>query len=74
MTTDITTEHRRAFAARRDPAVGNLALSPCFVDGTPSTAIVAIAEDADGFKLTPLFVAVTPDMVLTDHDGVAPDG
>lgn len=74
MTTNITTEHCRAFAALRDPAVDNLALFSCFVDGTPSAAIVAIAEDGDGCKLTPLFVAVTPDMVLTDHDGVAPDG
>jgi len=26
---------------------------------------------ADGLKITPLFVSVTPRMVLTDHDGSA---
>lgn len=74
MSTNITAAHRAAFAALRDPAVGNLALFSCFVDGVPSAAVVAIAEDADRFLVTPLFVAVTPDMVLTDHDGVAPEG
>ena len=71
-TTNVTTEHRRAFEALRDPTVGNLALLSCFIDGTPTAAIVAVTEAPDGFHISPLFVAVTDRMHLTDHDGVPP--
>lgn len=71
-TTNITTEHRRAFDALRDPAVGNLALFSCFINGTPTAAIVAVTESPDGFQISPLFVAVTDQMHLTDHDGEQP--
>lgn len=69
-TTNITTEHRRAFEALRDPTVGSL--FSCFIDGTPTAAIVAVTEAPDGFLIAPLFVAVTDLMHLTDHDGAAP--
>lgn len=48
-------------------------LFSCFVDGRPTAAICAVgaAEQGD-VTITPLFVAVTPDMALTDHDGTAP--
>lgn len=71
-TNNITTEHRRAFEALRDPTVGNLALLSCFIDGTPTVAIVAVTKAPDGFLISPLFVAVTDQMHLTDHDGAAP--
>lgn len=71
-TTSITTEHRRAFEALRDPTVGNLALISCFIDGTPTAAIVAVTEAPDGFLISPLFVAMTDLMHLTGHDGAAP--
>ncbi|MBB4268212.1 hypothetical protein GGD89_003869 [Roseospira visakhapatnamensis] len=50
----------------------NLALFSCFVNGEPASAIVTITPDKDGntLNIKPLFVSVTPDMVLTDHDGV----
>jgi len=71
--TNITLDHKAMFEALRDPGIGNLALYSCFVDGRPASAIVAIAgPDADDrVKIAPLFVSVTPDMVLTDHDGHA---
>ncbi|MFN9818544.1 MAG: hypothetical protein ACK56Y_11060 [Pseudanabaena sp.] len=47
----------------------NFALFSCFVDGRPSAAIVAVTRDREDYVLSPLFVAVTPEMVLTDHDG-----
>ena len=43
MTTNITEEHRRVFAA--------------------------LASGEPEYELRPLFVSVTDDMALTDHDG-----
>lgn len=50
----------------------NIALLSCFVDGKPTAAITHIKQDekTGAYMLTPLFVAVTDDMVLKDHDGV----
>ncbi len=73
MNTNITAAHRDAFEALTSGDFGNLALFSCFVNGEPASAIVAITPDEDGNTLTiqPLFfISVTPDMVLTDHDGV----
>lgn len=69
MTTNITHAHQEAFEALTSGTYCNFALFSCFVDGQPSAAIVAIQENADGYAVTPLFVAPTPTMVLTDHDG-----
>jgi hypothetical protein len=73
MSTNITPAHRDAFEALTSGAYDNLALFSCFVNGQPASAIVAITPDEDGdtVNIQPLFVSVTPDMVLTDHDGVA---
>ncbi len=73
MSTNITPAHQHAFEALTGGDFGNLALFSCFVNGEPASAIVAITPDDDGNTLTiqPLFVSVTPDMILTDHDGVA---
>jgi len=73
MSTHITPAHRDAFEALTSGDYDNLALFSCFVNGQPASAIVAITPDADGDKVNiqPLFVSVTPDMVLTDHVGVA---
>jgi hypothetical protein len=70
--TNITTAHREAFAALRDAAFENFALFSCFVNNQPASAIVAIVENGGEYKITPLFVCVTDEMVLTDHDGSAP--
>ena len=67
--TNITEEHRKAFAALTSGGYGNFALFSCFVDGEPSAAIVAVQESEEGFLIQPLFVAVTEAMDLTDHDG-----
>lgn len=51
---------------------GNHALLSCFLEGRPTTAIVSVEQDEKGaFIITPLFVAVTNDMLITNHDGEA---
>ena len=67
--THITPAHREAFDALSSGDFTNFALFSCFVDGRPSAAIVAVTRDREDYVLSPLFVAVTPEMVLTDHDG-----
>jgi hypothetical protein len=69
MTTNITADHRAAFEALVSGDYGNFALFSCFIGGEPASAIVAVNRDGKDYKITPLFVAVTPGMVLTDHDG-----
>ena len=69
MTTNITNEHRAAFKALISADYGNFALFSCFVDGEPAAAIVAVNRDGEDYTISPLFVALTPGMVLTDHDG-----
>jgi hypothetical protein len=46
-------------------------LLPCSVNGEPTAAIVHVShmDDANRTHVTPLFVAVTPGMVLIDHKG-----
>lgn len=73
--TNITPEHRRAFNHLSGRHAGNFALFSCFVNGEPTSAIVAINRHQRGdYVISPLFIAVTPGMALTDHDGtpVAP--
>lgn len=72
--TNITPAHKRAFEALASRDYSNFALFSCFVNGEPGCAIVAVNEQEGEFALTPLFVSVTPSMVLTDHDGVASTG
>lgn len=70
--TNITPAISEVFNALRNPEYSNFALFSCFVNGQPAAAIVAINR-ADGgqFDITPLFVSITPEMDLTDHDGVS---
>lgn len=70
--TNITKEHQSAFEALTSGEYGNFALFSCFVNGEPTSAIVAINQDGEEYAMSPLFVAVTPGMRLTDHDGVEP--
>jgi hypothetical protein len=73
MSTNITAAHKEAFEALASGRFGNFALFSCFVNGEPATAIVAVGRDGDMFDIIPLFVSVTPDMRLTDHDGREPE-
>ena len=70
--TNITRETRAAFEAIASGDYRNFALFSCFVNGEPASAIVAVNEDGADFEITPLFVSVTPGMILTDHDGAEP--
>ena len=67
--TNIREEHP-AYDALRANLVQNFALFSCFVNGEPAAAIVLVEPTARGVEVRPLFVSVTPAMVLTDHDGV----
>jgi hypothetical protein len=67
--TNITAEHRAVFEALTSGRFDNFALFSCFVEGEPVAAIVAINRDGEEYTISPLFVAITPGMVLTDHDG-----
>jgi len=67
--TDITAEHRAAFEALTSGRFDNFALFSCFVEGEPAAAIVSITRDGEEYIISPLFVALTPGMTLTDHDG-----
>jgi len=70
--TNITSELRKDFDIVTCGAFREqLALVSCFVDGKPTAAIclTEISVDRETVELTPIFVRVTPDMVITDHDG-----
>jgi hypothetical protein len=72
MSTNITAQHRDAFEALTSGTYENFALFSCTVNGAPASAIVAVNRDGDDYTITPLFVSVTPDMILADHDGRKP--
>ena len=76
MTTDITEDHRRAFEPPTSGNTGNFCLFCCVLSGRPAAAIVAVTvfppreEGSESeYVISPLFVSITEDMVLTDHDG-----
>ena len=76
MTTNITEDHRRAFQALTSAEAGNFCLFSCFVSGQPAAAIAAVTvcppREEGGepeYVISPLFISITDDMVLTDHDG-----
>lgn len=74
MSTNIRPEHVSAFEALTSGEHSNFALFSCFIGGQPATAIVAVTTEGDDYQITPLFVSVTDDMVLTDHAGVPAGG
>ena len=43
--TNITAQHRAAFAALTSGDYGNFALFSCFIGGEPAAAIVAVNSD-----------------------------
>lgn len=69
MSTHITEHHISAFKALTSGQYANFALFSCHVNGQPAAAIVAVTRDAEEFTITPLFVSVTDDMILSDHEG-----
>ncbi len=76
ISTNISEEHRRAFDALTGGEAGNFVLCSCFVSGEPAAAIAAVTLcppsqelGAPDYRITPLFVSVTPGMTLVDHDG-----
>ena len=74
MSTNITKAHQDVFEAIASGDYANFALVSCFLNGEPVATIAAVNRDGEQYAMTPLFVSVTPGMVLTDHDGVAAGG
>jgi hypothetical protein len=77
MSTNIRPDHISAFEALTSGDFSNFALFSCFIGGEPAAAIVAVTPpecEGDDYQITPLFVSVTDDMVLTDHAGVPAGG
>lgn len=72
--TNITADMRSAFEALASGAFANFALFSCFVNGEPASAIVALTGSGETITITPLFVSLTPGMILTDHDGIPAGG
>lgn len=76
--TNITDKHRLNFNLITDAHYQishgvRPCLFSCFLNGKPTAAIcLASVVPGNDVIITPVFVAVTPDMVLTDHDGVQP--
>ena len=75
MATNITEEHRCAFEALTSGDYTNFGLFSVFVDGEPGAAIVAVNESPPAgesgepkYEIRPLFVSLTPGMILTDHE------
>ncbi len=74
--TNITEDHRRAFAALTSGRFPNFCLVSCFVAGEPTAAIATVnagpAAEEGGepeYLISPLFLCPTAAMTLTDHDG-----
>ena len=71
--TNITEQHRHACEALKSGAYDSFALFSCFCNGKPASAIVSIQPPAvdgeDEYVVQPLFISITSDMILTDHEG-----
>ena len=61
----IMQEMEEDFEALTCGEYDNFELVSCFVNGEPTVAIAVVEED----RITPLFISITPTMVLTDHNG-----
>jgi hypothetical protein len=69
--TNIKPEHKEwlAFIQDSKPSDHTVCLMSCFVNGEPTSAIRMVTREGTEFKISPMFVAVTAGMTLTDHDG-----
>lgn len=68
MSQPITPEQKELFQLITSGSYQNLVLVSCAVNGTPTVAIAALGQDGDNFTITPLFVEITADMILTGPD------
>lgn len=78
MTTSTTKLRRRAFQALTSGNYANFAFFSVFVDGESGAAIVAVNEHPPAgeggkpeYEVRSLFVSLTPDVTVTDHEGRA---
>jgi hypothetical protein len=71
LTTEAILAYSRAFENMSSGQYDNFRLVACRVNGVPSLEIIALysGDDEDTIVAQPLFVAITPGMVITDEDG-----
>lgn len=48
------------------------ALFSCFADGKPAVALVNVTYEGKTTLIEPLFLAIEPNVMLTDHNGATP--
>jgi hypothetical protein len=72
MTTNITPKMQADFNALASGQYDNFCLFSCFADGRPTAAICTVEQKGEERIIKPLFIAVTDDMDLKDHDGTVP--
>jgi hypothetical protein len=68
--TPLSESQKETFAFLRKSE--DVAVMSGHVDGEHTAIIVRLRTEDDMVKVTPLYVAVTPDMVLTDAEGEPP--
>jgi hypothetical protein len=68
--TNITKEEYKLFNAITSGEYKNFVLVSCFLNGEPTVAIASVTRDGEDYNIQPLYVRVSDDMVITDHDGV----
>jgi hypothetical protein len=73
--TNITQEMIDAFTAVTSNKYNNLALYSCFLDGDPTSAVVAVEKSGDEFLIRAIFVYCTDEILqrITNHDGLRPE-
>ncbi len=66
---NINDGHRLVFRALTSGLSDEFAMMSCFVNDAPTAMIVAARQHGEHVEIMPLFVAITPGMRITDHDG-----
>lgn len=69
--TNIQDKHTDVFALLQNKATKTCLFS-CFVNGKPTVALCFVWKNGDEYKIDPVLIFPTEDMVITDHDGVVP--
>ena len=70
LSTEVILAYSHAFERLSSGQYDNFRLMPCRVNGEPSLLIIALHPGEDDVIIAqPLFVAITPRMVISDEDG-----
>jgi hypothetical protein len=66
---NITPMHKLIFRALTAGPCDDFAMLSCLVNGEDAVAIIAIEQQETSISVMPLFVTLTPSMILTGHEG-----